>query len=595
MKNLTLVFVLTAASVISGCSLQNMIKAAQDSNLQVNPNPLEVHGGKVPHKITAELPPKTLPKGKVFTIFTVYQYNNNADSVAVGEIEVNADDYPNAKDQVTPVDKDFTFDYGDGMNPGTLQLYGKATNPKNGKSQTSDVLSVVQGLILTSLMIEDVAYPAYADHDYTPRDEYTPVNIDFYFEQGRSVVKSSLNTDGMSNSKKREQMSAFIAEKNVTKTVTITGTHSPEGTETVNSALAPERAQAIEDIYRRNMSRYDYKGQADSIEFIQKPIIQDWSGFKAALSNYDGVSADVKSQMMQIVNGAGTFEEKEDALQDVEGYKKVFDDVYPGLRSAKTEILKLIEKKSPAEIAVLAKQVVNGEAPADTLSTEEMMFAAAQTPSLEEKESIYKAVIDKDGNWAAHNNLGATYIEMAMRGDASKLDAALTQLEIAKNKESGAAEISLNMASIYVMQGDDDQAYDAASAVGGSNALNSKANSIKGTIEAKRGDYESAEASLNAAEGDAKTSTNKGLVYLLTKDYEQAGTALEDAGNNAEDDSDLAKINYLLAVNAARQENAEQVTQYLKASVGKDASYKEKALNDLEFRNVVDARDAAVN
>src|SRR5690606_16043517 len=103
-------------------------------------------------------------------------------------------------------------------------------------------------------------------------EELEPVIIpDFIFEQGRSVLR---NTEVRGD--KGKQLDAFIASKNATRTVSITGTHSPEGAERVNAQLSPERAAAIEAYYRRQMKRYDYKGMADSINFILKPVIQDW-------------------------------------------------------------------------------------------------------------------------------------------------------------------------------------------------------------------------------------------------------------------------------------------------------------------------------
>ena len=108
-----------------------MIKAAQDSNLTVTPNPLEVHGGKVPHDFSATLPPKILPSGKIYTIYTMYQYGDQ--SVNVGSIELNANDYPNSSTQSTPISQSFNFDYKEGMNPGTLVMVGEAKDPKNGK------------------------------------------------------------------------------------------------------------------------------------------------------------------------------------------------------------------------------------------------------------------------------------------------------------------------------------------------------------------------------------------------------------------------------------------------------------------------------
>ena len=365
MKNLKLVLLgLVAAAVLSGCALSQMVKAAKDSNFTVTPNPLEVHGGKIPHNLSATLPPKILPSGKVYTIFTIYQYGDK--SVNVGSVTLKSEDYPDSKTSSTPVNQDFSFDYVDGMNPGTLVMVGEAKDPKNGKVKYTDTLAIAQGLVMTSMLVEPAYYSSFADHGYNDREELIPTKVNFYFDQGRSNVNMSLNVDGTNNKEKNATLSAFIAEKNVTKTVTITGTHSPEGSETINTNLAAERAEAIEKMYRAQMKKYDYKGMADSIKFIQKPVVQDWNALKSALASYEGVSAESKDKMNQIINGTGSFEDKAKELSKVEGYKMVFDDIYPSLRSAQTDILTVKEKKTPAEIAVLAKQIVAGEANADT-------------------------------------------------------------------------------------------------------------------------------------------------------------------------------------------------------------------------------------
>ena len=114
------------------------------------------------------------------------------------------------------------------------------------------------------------------------RREIVPVVIpDFIFEQGKSVLRKSETA-----SDKGKQLDAFIAAKNITRTVTITGTHSPEGVERINSKLAQERADAIEKFYRAEMKKYDYQNMADEIKFILKPVVDDWTGFKNALASY---------------------------------------------------------------------------------------------------------------------------------------------------------------------------------------------------------------------------------------------------------------------------------------------------------------------
>ena len=53
---------LVGSAIFSGCALNKMIKLAEKQDLKVDPNPLEVHGGKVDFNMSAVLPPKMLPK-----------------------------------------------------------------------------------------------------------------------------------------------------------------------------------------------------------------------------------------------------------------------------------------------------------------------------------------------------------------------------------------------------------------------------------------------------------------------------------------------------------------------------------------------------
>ena len=573
------------AILLSGCKLDKMIKLAQENDLQVDPNPLEVHGGNVPFEMSAVLPPKILPANTSFTLNTIYVYGDQ--EVSVGAVEFQASDFPSSSNTTSRKVENFSFPYQDGMNPGTLFIQGVATDLKNGKTKETERLAVAQGLVMTSQWVKDVAMEVYADHGYVDKEELIPTNVDFYFDQGVSNLRSSLTYDGVSNRSKRDELSGFIAEKNVTRTVTITGTHSPEGSETINSDLSENRAKEIEKFYRNRMDRYDYKGAADSIDFILKPVIQDWSAFKAALAAYDGISDDDKAAYNNIINGSGTFVDKEKEMQKLSTYKMVFKDVYPGLRTAQTEVLTVKPKKTNAEISVLAKAIVNGEAEADTLTIEELMFSATLTPSLEEIACIYKAAADASCMWQAHNNLAAAHIEMAKKGDASKLDGAATQLEIAMNKMESAPEVQTNMAAVQILQGNYEAAYATLGSVSSSsNDINGKVNAMKGSLEVRMAEYDKAKASFASAEDSDNVKFDNGLAHILSGDYSQADAVLGGV--------ESADAYYLLAVSAARQDNASEVMAQLKKAVDAEPSYKDVALNDLEFANYADSVNEAV-
>ncbi len=581
MRKLFYASFLLATLTFSGCSLNKMIQMAKDQQLTVTPSPLEVHADTVNFEMSAVLPVKMLQKGKIYTINTFYKYGDQ--ELALEGIEFKGDDYADSPDSQPRVSKTFTFPYDAAMKDGDLEIMGVALDPKNGKTKETERLKVGDGAITTSKLAQNVYYAAYAGHGYNNAEELEPVDIDFYFDQGRSNLKRSER-----RSDRGKYFEAFIAEKNVTRTVTVTGTHSPEGTEKINSRLSNDRAEVIEDYYRAQMNRYDYQGMADSINFIQKPIIEDWAEFKDALSEYDGISSAEKSDYLNIVNGSGTFEEKERELRKLSTYRQVFKDVYPPLRSAQTDILKVKDKKSDAEIAVLSKQLAGEEVSADTLSNEELMYGATLTPSLSEKEAIYKAATKKNDSWNAHNNLGAVYVEMAMENSSEMsryAEMAATQLEISLNRQES-AQAYINLGSAHLMQGNVYAALDAlrkGTSMSPSSEDARGANGVLGTLEMMAANYGRAVTALSRSEETAMNLFNKGLAQVLNKDYQNALTSFQEA---VQKDGDLGLANYGAAVANARLGNTAQVVENLTNAVQKDPSLKQTALDDLEFRNV---------
>ena len=452
---------------------------------------------------------------------------------------------------------------------------------KGEKTKATPRMPVATGIITTSKLVKPVYFAAYADHGYNNQEELVPVIIpDFMFEQGRSVLRTS-----EIRSVKGKELDAFIASKNATRTVTITGTHSPEGAERINARLSPDRAAAIETFYRKQMKKYDYQGKADSINFILKPVIQDWNEFKNVLSSYEGITSEQKAEYLNIINAGGSFEDQERQMKSLSTYRKVFRDVYPKLRTAKTEILVVKDKKTDAEMSVLSKQVTQNSVSADTLSFEEMMYSATLTPSLEEKAAIYEAATKKGSNWNAHNNLGAVYIAQALENSAnaeSLADKALAQLEIAQ-RLNDAPEVHANLASVHMIKGNAYAAYNHATKAlsGGLQGDNAAGvNGVKGAAEIVKADYAAAVSSESSATDNADNLFNKGLAQVLNKDYQNGMTSFNEA---IAKDSNHALAHYGAAVASARLGNADGVVSHLTNAVRIDSSLKEAALSDLEF------------
>ena len=241
MKNFNILKLsLVVLILISGCNpLKKMIALSEQQQINVNPNPIELAGSEVSFDVESTLPVGMLPKG------TSYTLNFDFEGTQVGSVEFRASDYPNSTSSVSKNTKTITVAYDPslmGGNPGKLNVKGTAKVVATGKSLDTESSDVADGVNTTITITRatniptPTAYPGYTDAEET---EVT--TVDFYFNQGSSYLRGSEK-----KSDRGEQFSAFVAEKNMTKGVNITGAHSPEGSTKVNESLAGRRANAIE-------------------------------------------------------------------------------------------------------------------------------------------------------------------------------------------------------------------------------------------------------------------------------------------------------------------------------------------------------------
>ena len=133
--------ILIAGSLVfTGCSLSQMAKMAQEQQLTVTPNPLEVHADTVSYEMSASLPVKMLKKGKVYTVNNFYSYGDQ--ELALEGVEFKADDYPDAATSQPRESQTFSFAYDPAMKQGELMVQGVASDPRNGKFKETAKLPV---------------------------------------------------------------------------------------------------------------------------------------------------------------------------------------------------------------------------------------------------------------------------------------------------------------------------------------------------------------------------------------------------------------------------------------------------------------------
>jgi outer membrane protein OmpA-like peptidoglycan-associated protein len=577
LKSFVTVFV-AGTIFLSGCTLKKMVKMAKDQQLTVTPSPVELHGGEVKFDVSVLLPVKMLKKNTLYKVNAFYQYGDQ--KVDLGTLELKASDFPDNTIQ-PKMTQTLSFPYSPEQRRGKVMVVGEAAKV-TGKSLPTPPMEIADGVITTSELAKDEFTPAYAFHGYNNQEELIPTNVAFYFLKGSAQLRTTEIKGG-----EGKRMSAFIAEKNVTRVVSIYGHHSPEGSESINTKLSENRAKAVEAFYRQQMKRYDYKDMAKDIKFELKPVSLDWKKFRDAIKATAILSDAEKKQVMDIIDVKGAdFIEQEKQLQKLSFYKKMEKEIYPSIRTAKTEILTVKDKKTDAEISAIASQIIKGEQPKDTLNVAELGYAATLTNDLTEREKIYLELTKRAQTWQSHNNLGALYLEQALAAPkadkAALIEKAISQLNLSVKKQE-AGENLHNLAVAQTMKGQFDLARE-----NGIKALSAPADAelvktIKSTLAPqyiRSGDYDQALKMLETSTLSNTSKFNLALVQLLMKDFNAAGKNFDML---TQTDAENAHAFYGAAVTAARTGDESTMAARLKKSIELDSSLRTRAVDDLEF------------
>jgi len=580
-QSVTVALMTAGMLAFNSCSLKQMVKMAKDQELTVTPSPLEVHGDSAAFDITATLPVKMLKKNKIYSVSTFYKIGD--EKIELGSFDFVSTEYPDAKTTAPKITKHQAFAYKPEIGNGDLVVVGTASNLDKTKVKSTQEMPVAKGLITTSRLVKDYSYVAYADHGYNNKEELIPATVNFYFEQGKSVLRKS-----EMKGENAKFLDAFITAKNITRTISVIGQHSPEGTETKNANLANERSVVIEKYVKSRMEHYKQDSIVKTIQFVTKGDIKDFEPMKAEIAKDTKLTPEQKDELLNIINGSGDFTSKQQQIEKLPYYNKlVLAHLYPSLRTARTEIWTVKPKKTDAQISLLAGQVASGKVSMDTLNAEELSYAGTLTPILSEKAAIYEALVKKTDNWAAYNNLGAVYVEQAkVEVDQNKkkelINKAINTLEMSLKKQDN-GEAHVNLASAYILSGVRDLSRNEANKATASNAsdaVKKGANGILGTLDVKDGKYELALQDLSKSNDSLQVKFNSALASLLKKDFNTAKAGFANYIAAAPND---AAGYYLAAVTAARQKDEATLTTNLKKAKALSAKFGERAVSDMEF------------
>lgn len=575
--------------LLAGCGLGKMVPRYPEVSIKLDNENLENKGGQVAYQVKGTIPPKYMKKKATMTVTPTIDYNGQR--IALKPIELQGQ---KAKAKGTIINykqggnfsSTGSFEFKDGYEEANLVATTTATK-KKASHTFSDVI-LCEGICNSAALMDinpELAEKAgngtnllYAAHGYKP--EFLTNTAVIYFDLNRADLNMNLKLNKSDAAKKAvADFAAFMREGRVIDKIVITGWASPEGEESLNQGLSQKRAEQGKKWFDKEFDKYLRQYAKDNkIKYkdLKKPEIvfdvtspgEDWSGFEKDLQASNIAE---KNQILNVVRSQPNGAMKEEKIRNMTDiYPVIADIILPPLR--RVEVSMVCNKNLFNDEQIVRFMTTNP----DTLSVNEKLYAAYMEKDLSKKEAIYKVIMDKEeGDWRAYNNAAIIEInDYIEEGDNASLTEGMKNLEKAAAISPSNGIILNNQAIGLFLQGKKDAAMQkfAEAAKATTNPVAQDYNLAMNQI--KSGNYDAAAQAMNNKTCDY----NMALVQMLQKNYNAAQNTLECIAQKD------AKTYYLAAVLAARTKNESQVYSNLEQAVKLNASYKEKAKKDAEFK-----------
>ena len=554
MKFKSIIMLSAAGTVIlTGCSKKlNQFSA---DYFDVNPDPLELVGQRVPATVTGHIPAKFFVKNAEVTVTPYLTFEGQevaSQSYRFQGEKVRGNNPVISFEQGGTVTIPVVFDYQPDMNKSELELAFNVT--QGNKQYVLPRVKVAKGLVATAALADASTVSAAIAPDAFQRiiNEKYAADIRFLINQS-NLRQSELSSDAVKNLN-QEIVNANAAPDRQIEEINISSYASPEGALDLNTRLAEGREKATTEYLRKQLSKDNI---TDFGELTAQFTAEDWEGFQQLVA-----ASDIADKEL-ILNVLSRFKDPEEREQQIRNLSSIFDQladqILPQLRKSRITASINIIGKSDEEIQQIYKSNPK------SLTVDELLYAATLTDKPAEQLDIYNTTASIYPNdYRAFNDLGV--VQYAI-GD---FDAAKANFAAASRLNPSAAEPQMNLGLVALLKKD----YRQANQKLGNAAGLDEVGGALGTYYIMTGDN----AAAVKAFGNTK-SNNAALAQILTKDYSKAKSTL--AGITNPD----ATTYYLLAILGARTNNDQMISSNLRQAAKLDKNMIKRAKNDLEFAN----------
>tara|TARA_B110000503_G_C7166175_1_gene421991 strand:+ start:3317 stop:5044 length:1728 start_codon:yes stop_codon:yes gene_type:complete len=562
---------LAAVTTVACNPLKNMTKRASEVSYTVTPSPLEMHGDSVEINIAGTIPPKFFNKKVSVEITPTINYEGG--DMSLDKILL-AGETSEVDGQKINYEKGGSFTFTDkiayvtGMDVATLNA--AAVGKYNGKEKAFEPVQVGTGTVITpmSAMNDDKAIVG-ADKftKTTPMNSAAVIN----YEKNKSNVRSSELSD--EDLKTMKTWAAKMAKNPmfVFKGADVTAYASPEGEISLNANLANQRANTGSSAVNSILRTAKVKAASDKDFFMKYGKGEDWDGFKTAMQ-----ASDIKDKDL-ILRVLSMYEDNSKREQEIRNLAATFEviqeSILPKLRRSEVNLKGEMTSFSDEKIKDFSSSNP------DTLSAEELLYAATMFTDMQKKMDIYVTFTKLFPNdWRGPNNVGYIQTMQNLISDAK------SNFDKANSLSPNNTVINNNLGVYERAIGNNDKAMEYYAAANGAGP---EVGANMGYLQMWMGDYSSAVASYASTK-----SYNAALAKTLNGDYQTALQAIDGSST-----ASSAESLYLKAIIGARMGDKNMMVSSLKASVAANGEMKAKAKKDAEFTKYKDDSEfqAAVN
>jgi Flp pilus assembly protein TadD len=549
-----------AALVLSGCGgLGKMSKYVENIKYTLDPNPLIVQGDSVAISINGNFPGKYFHKKAMVELTPTLTYTGGETPFKTAYFQGEG---AVGNNTVIPYEtgKAFSYTHKVAYTPSmqeselVLRILGK----QGKKEKPFEPYKLADGVITTPyLMLSDDKVIMAKDAFVRITDHSQDATMNYLVNS--SVVRPTELKDADIKAM-ADFIKGFAAKGNINlRGLLVDAWASPEGELSLNENLADERAKSAAAWARGEMKRNKLEmAKSDSL-FTLSPRGEDWEGFKKAMQ----ASTDVpdKELVIRVLEMYPDVTKREQEIKNMAAtYKEIADHILPALRRSEMRLNYQIVGYSDEQLTAMSKSMP------DSLDVEELLFAATLTTDLNEQLRIYREAERLNPmDYRCANNVG--YVLFLQ----NKVAEAEAQFQKANSIKDNPISTN-NLGVIARLKGDRKK---AAELYGKATAAGPEVKYNLGIVNIQNGDYGAANSNMSG-----NNTFNAALAKALGGDAAGAQAILDKST-----EKDSAMGHYLMAIIGARQNNGDLLRNHIALAVQKDASLREKALKDLEFRN----------